>query len=285
MVAIDAALIAHYAEISRHVRVPQVKALHLPPLATRGKHSAFCVLELADGTPGLAYVSLGDTHARLRDATDSFVQSGADPFKLLAGLSSDDGARRALALAAGNAVARWLWTRGGFVPPGDDGSLAGIVLRKGMRIGMVGLFAPLIERIVAHHARLSVLELDPALVGEFEGYSVSLDPAVLSDCEAVLCTSTVLLSGGFEQLRAAARQARPFVLIGPGAGVLPQPLFDCGVDALGGTWVEDGPAVIDAVCRGESWSRYARKTLLRAGDCPDALLLARQLGCDSEAPD
>jgi len=42
---------------------------------------------------------------------------------------------------------------------------------------------------------------------------------------------------------------------------MPQPLFDQGITALGGTWIEDGLGFIVAPRQGLSWSRIARKAL------------------------
>lgn len=275
-VSIATAVVEHYQRVSTYLTPPAIKALHVPPLQG-DRRNVFCVLELEDGTPGLAYVALEKVHDRLGLDAQRYIQRGDAPASVLAGLTHNDGVRRALGLAAANAYARWLYDRAGFVPPEDTTALAGFDVGAGERVGMVGLFVPLLDRVTSLGAELSVLELNPELVGDFGSYRVSLDAAVLGECETVLCTSSVLLSGGFEQIRAACPKAQRFAVLGPGAGLLPEPLFACGVDTLGGSWVINAAAVIDAVREGESWSRHVRKTVLRRGQCPNSLELARRL--------
>ena len=114
--------------------------------------------------------------------------------------------------------------------------------------------------------RSTVLELRADLVGQRDGVTVTLDPADLAGCTQVLATSTTLLNHSLEAVRAACPAARRFALIGPGAGIWPGPLFAHGVTALGGSWIVDGPAFLQALRAGESWSRHARKTLLTRAD-------------------
>ena len=74
-------------------------------------------------------------------------------------------------------------------------------------------------------------------------------------------TSTVLLNDSLDAMLAHCRGARAVAMVGPGAGCLPQPLFDRGITALGGTWVEDGQALAAALRSGAPWSGFARKVL------------------------
>jgi uncharacterized protein (DUF4213/DUF364 family) len=126
-------------------------------------------------------------------------------------------------------------------------------------------------------ARLTVLELRADLAGARDGFSVTLDAAQLAGCTQVLSTSTVLLNHTLERVRAACRSARRFVLVGPGAGCLPDALFKpAGVTALGGTWIHDAMRFREAVASGGKWSASATKFLLEADRYPglDALLRA-----------
>lgn len=252
--------------------LPRVSALHLPLESTCGrKQSAFCALELEDGTIGLAYVGLGYTRARLA-ALGSL--SGAEPLDLLRGCALADGAGRALGFATANAVTRWLFDRAGFEPPASRDSLGGLAVGPGVKVGMVGLFLPLLDRVMATGAELTVLELPPEVAGARDGWRVTLDPEDLSACTELLCTSTVLLNDSFEHVRSACRSAERFVLIGPGAGCLPDPLFARGVSCLGGSWTLDAAALLDALQSGRTWTQHVRKFDLERADYPgfDALL-------------
>jgi uncharacterized protein len=254
--------------------LPKVRALHLPRCkACEGKQSAFCALELEGGILGLAYIGLGDSRERLA-AVEASVLRGGDPMTLLNGCAATDEAQRVLGLATANALTRWLFDRAGFVPPESRDSLGGIRAGKEERVGMVGLFLPLLDRVLASGAELTVLELPPEPPGERGGWRVTLDAEDLAPCTRVLCTSTVLLNDTLEHVRAACRSAREFALIGPGASCLPDPLFARGVTRLGGSWVTDAAGVIDALETGERWTAHACKFDLGQGEYPgfEALL-------------
>lgn len=265
-------LLLAFERVGARRALPRVRALHLPRDSACGrKQSAFCALELEDGSIGLAYVGLGDTRARLA-ALDSL--RAADPLQLLRGCAQTDGAGRVLGFATANALTRCLFDWAGFAPAESRDSLGGIEAGPGVKVGMVGLFLPLLERVLATGAELSVLELLPEVPGEREGWRVTLDPDDLAECSEVLCTSTVLLNDSFERVRKACRSARRFVLIGPGAACLPDPLFARGVSRLGGSWTLDAAALLDALQSGRSWTQHVRKFDLDQADYPglDVLL-------------
>ena len=201
-------------------RAPRVKALHLPPLATRGrKDGEFGALELDDGTLGLSYVLLGDALGALQADPASGSLAGADALTLARQWLSPDPARQALGFAAVNALSRQVFDRAGFVPPLATDSLAGLAPGPGDHVGMVGLFPPLVPAVLATGARLTVLELRPDLAGAREGYTVTLDRAALAGCNQLLSTSTIVLNHSVDAILAAAGRARgaqAVALVGPG---------------------------------------------------------------------
>jgi len=251
-----------------HRPPPRVRALHLPPVPWTGsKDGEFGALELESGALGLSYLLLDDTLASIGAAAGA-VQ-GADPLALVrwwadAGDDAASPARAALGFAAVNALTRERFDRAGFVPPAATDSIGGLDPQPGESIGMVGYFPPLVKQVLARGARLTVLELRADLAGTRDGYTVTLDPQDLAGCTQVLSTSTVLLNHTLQRVRAACRAARRFVLVGPGAGCLPDPLFDAGVTALGGTWIRDREAFVQAIATGAPWRGAAFKFLLQA---------------------
>ncbi|MBA4741987.1 MAG: hypothetical protein H2060_04685 [Azoarcus sp.] len=252
---------------------PRVRALHRPAHGADGKRSAFCAIELDGGWFGLAYVSLGDTRSRI-DAIAADALAGRDVLDLVGGCASGDVAARTLGIAALNALSAWFFDRAGFVLPDAQGVLPGIAPAPDEHVGMVGLFEPLVEPVLACGAQLTVIELDPALTGEREGWRVTLEADVLGECDAVICTSTTLLNHTLESVLARCTGAREFALLGPGAGCVPDALFANGVTRIAGSRVTDGPALVDALSSGQSWGRHARKFDLARADYPglDALL-------------
>jgi len=261
--------------------LPRVKALHLPPPLSEENRDAknnenkgeFCALELDDGSLGLSYVLLDDTLEALRREQGRFALAGADALTVARGYL-DAGLDKTLGFAAANALTRCLYDRAGFVPPPAGDSIGRLDPRPGERIGMIGLFKPLLGRILDSGAQLTVVELNPALVGARDGYVVTLDANALEACAKVVSTSTLLLNDTLDRMLAACRNAHWFALVGPSAGCLPDTLFARGVTLLGGNRVTDRAGFIDALQRGESTSPFARKTALTPDTYPgvDVLL-------------
>ena len=272
-------LIAELERATAGCPIPRVRALHLPPPeAAASKNGEFCALELDDGSLGLSYVLLDDTLAALRAGHDELGLAGAAATDVARWYATGTGSRRTIGFAAVNALTRHLCDRAGFRPADAVDSIGGLDPRPGERIGMVGLFPPLVKAIVARGAQLVVLELRADLAGPREGWQVTLDPRELAACRQVLSTSTVLLNDTLDDVLAACRGAERLVLVGPGAGCLPDPLFARGVSALGGAWIEDAAAFRVALARGDAWGRHTRKFMLERQAWPgfDALLARAQ---------
>jgi len=254
--------------------LPRVRALHLPPMEAAGsKNGEFCAIELEDGSLGLAYVLLDDTLRHLIDRRDALGLAGMDAMTLARAYVEGAGVHRTLGFAAANAITRHLFDRAGYAAPPSADSIGGLDPVSGDHVGMIGFFRPLAARIVASGARLSVVELKAELAGEQNGYTVTTDASVLRDCNKVMTTSTLLLNDTLDRMARLWSGAQRVAMIGPSAGCLPDPLFARGVTLVGGTWIEDGPAFVEALRAGEGWSRHARKCAITPADYPgwDAL--------------
>jgi uncharacterized protein (DUF4213/DUF364 family) len=253
---------------------PRLRAIHLPPVPWNGsKDGEFAAVELDNGALGLSYVLLDDTLAALAGVDGSRLV-GIDALTLARRWRDGQGAERTLGFAAVNALSRWLMDRDGERPPDATDSIGGLQPAPGEHIGMVGFFPPLVRAITEAGARLTVLELRADLAGSHSGFTVTLDPTALRDCSQVLMTSTVLLNGSLDGVLAQCRGAQRVAMIGPGAGCLPLPLFERGVTALGGTWIDDGQSFVAALRQGQPWGRFARKALWQSGLSPAGSLAA-----------
>jgi uncharacterized protein (DUF4213/DUF364 family) len=237
-------------------------------------------LELEDGSIGLSYVLLDDTLERLRNGSDGYGLAGVDTLELARRYASDRGIWKTLGFAAANALSRCLFDRAGFRPECSVDSIGHMDPQPGEHIGMIGYFTPLLGRIIGSGARLTIVELKAELVGEHDGYSVTLDAGQLCDCSKVVSTSTLLLNDTLERMLGCCRNARWFAMIGPSAGCLPDALFARGVTLLGGSWINDRNGYTAALRSGESLSDFASKFVLTADSYPGFdVLLARASGC------
>ena len=263
------ALLAQLQAIAVRFAPARVARLHVPADAPGDaggpKDAKFCAIELEDGAFGLSYILLGDTLDALAGAHagGGLRLAGAEPLQLAQYFSGGSLVERAVALAAINALTDSVWRQVGYQPPPARNSLGDVELGATDHLGMIGFFPPLVRRVLALGGRLSVLELDEAMVRRqqerFPGVHITLERSALLDCNKVVGTSTMLLNDTLDAMLAAAPLAQEFALIGPSAGLWPDALFARGVTLLGGTRVRDGAAFADAMARGTSWSAAATK--------------------------
>jgi uncharacterized protein (DUF4213/DUF364 family) len=254
--------------VAARLGAPRVRALHLPPRRSATKDAEFCALELDDGSIGFSYVSIAMVEALRGAPAAADALRGVEAVALARGYAAGDPATKALGFAAINALSQQLYARAGWLPPAAGDSLADIEPAPGEHIGMIGLFPPLVPRVAASGAQLTVLELKPELAGARDGCRVTLDRAELESCDKVVCTCTVMLNDTLDAVLAACRRARHIAIIGPTAGCIPDPLFDRGVDTIGGRRVLDADAFRAAFARGEKWGDFACKYAIARRDYP-----------------
>ena len=270
-------LLAALERFGERVALPKVRALLLPPDApVTSIAGEFCAIELEDGSLGLSYVLLDPSTRELvaRGGAPELGLDGADALHVARWFAGPSGARRALGFAAVNALTRCLFDRAGYEPPPSGDSIGMVAPQPSDHVGMIGLFPPLVPRIVQAGAKLTVVELRSELAGERDGYRVTTDRAELARCNKVIATSTMLLNDTLDAMLAACGNARTFALIGPGAGCLPDALFARGVTLVGGTWITDRDPFRASLAAGTPWTAAARKVAISREDYPgfDALL-------------
>jgi uncharacterized protein len=254
---------------------PRVRALHLPPRPTPGDlRGEFCALELDDESIGLSYVLLGDTWADLTRQRPRLDLAGRDALDVARGFGGVDPLERTVGFAAVNALTRCLFQRAGFAPGSSGDSIGHLDPQPGESIGMIGLFAPLVPRITARGAQVVVVELRADLAGERDGVRVTLDASELESCDKVLATGTLLLNDTLDRMLVHTRRARSVALVGPSVGCPPDPLFARGVTLLGGSWIIDPAAYVEALLGGQPTAKAARKSALTPAQYPgwDALV-------------
>jgi uncharacterized protein (DUF4213/DUF364 family) len=261
--------------IATRLGAPRVAALHLPPAqAEAAKDAEFCALELDDGAIGFSYVRLGGVESALRARVAASAFPGIEAVALARAYGSSDPVAKALGFAAINALSQQLFARARWLPPPAGDSLGAIEPAAGEHIGMIGLFRPLLARVGAAGARLTVLELASEHVGDHGSFRVTLDPAELATCAKVVSTCTVMLNDTLDAVLAACRNARHFAIVGPTAGCVPDPLFERGVETLGGRRVVDAEGFRRAFGAGGKWGAFAEKYVIARQEYPgiDALL-------------
>ena len=273
---ISADTLALARRLCAELEPPEINALHLPrPSADDEYRDEFGFVFLADGTAAPFYVSLPGTltalHARYPDPKRLNL-SLPECLQALAGEALPE---RALAIGAWNALGQYLFRRAGFRFP-LRGAAGDNAPRAGERIGMVGYFCPVIDRLVAAGVEVLVVEQQPGRVPRREGVVLSRDPAALEGCRLVYCTASTLINDSLEQVLSHCAAAEAVDLIGPSGSGLPDIVFGHGIHAVGGVVFADARALREALARRESWGSAGCKYELTVDGYPgvDALLAA-----------
>ena len=85
---------------------------------------------------------------------------------------------------------------------------------------------------------------------------------MLPQADVVALTGTSLLNQTFDQLIGLCRPDAFRLLLGPSTPLSPV-LFDAGIDALSGTWVDDPELVLRSVGQGATFRQIKRAGGLR----------------------
>ncbi len=214
-------------------------------------------LEVIDLRIGLGYVGVRlENHATglaamlfdaapsgctlLRDAGTYAGSPAASLLKYL--VEGKNSLERALGLATANALTD---------PPrdavDDREATACLDLRSGERVVMIGLFAPLVPRILAAGAALTVIEKNP------ERMKIPNErdrDEALKGCDVAIITATTLLNDTFEETVSRLGRPRGTAVIGPSTPLHPEIFHDTPVTHLGGAVVADPERVLRIISEG-----------------------------------
>ncbi|PKN37928.1 MAG: hypothetical protein CVU62_09415 [Deltaproteobacteria bacterium HGW-Deltaproteobacteria-2] len=174
-------------------------------------------------------------------AAGSFAGSpAADLLKYL--IDGKNPLEMAIGLAVANALIK---------PPADcadnNEATTYLNLKSGEKVVMVGLFAPLVERIRATGAILTVIEKNPQ---RLELLSPENKQQALRDCDVAIITATTLLNKTFEETVSALGAPRSVAVLGPSTPLMPEIFRNTPVTHLGGVAVVDSAKVLQIVSEG-----------------------------------
>ena len=239
----------------------------------------FTGVMLSDGATGAAATPLRE----LREAVCCPSSAAAMPLPgklagrpagdLLRQLDAPDPIRRAVGVAAMNALTAAAWARrpspAVSLEPGVDAYDAARI-RPGERVVVVGAFVPFLKALKAAGQDWTVLEQDRATLkpDELAHFRPAAEAeAVLPAADVVLITGTTLLNDTLAGLLRLARPDARVVVVGPTVGLLPDVLLAHGADILGGIRVTDPEGFLDCLAEGGSgyhfFGRSAEKLVLR----------------------
>ena len=256
----------------------RIVGLHLPDLSADDEfRDEFGFVFLSDGTAAPFYVSLPGVLVSLHQRFPEPQQARLSLESCLDGFGESSLPERALALGAWNALSQSLVRRAAFHYParGSGGSKP----LRGERVGMVGYFCPIIDRLVEQGVEVLVVEQQPGRVPRRAHVELSENLESLAGCRLVYCTASTLINDSLEQVLECCSDAEAVDLIGPSGSGLPDVQFEHGIHAVGGVSFDDTQALRTALARRENWGPVGNKYELTEANYPGAeALLAAAAG-------
>lgn len=204
--------------------------------------ATYLAVRLDDGRVGLSAVPRADIPPGCPPFPPQATLIGSGAASTLAWLIEKDSPRKkAIALATANALIR----QDRCDAFGDAFDRIGMTPAD--RVVMVGRFKPLVERIAAAGASLTILEKDEAkglVLGARERREV------LQKATVALITATTLLYDSLEEILAGLTDSRHTVLLGPSTPMLPDIFAGTPIHHLGGVRILDAASVLRIVSGG-----------------------------------
>jgi uncharacterized protein (DUF4213/DUF364 family) len=229
-------------ELTGKYSIPSIANIFLPPFYKGGqpKDAEFMAMRLEGSATGISYVLLPDEKMEEYTSLQPLDFVGTNPRKFALDFGKDDPIKAMVSLAAINAICQHVMRETNYAVDSATDSLGLLSISAGDKVGMVGLFTPLIKTIRKAGAEMVVLEKKEQLVQRYSNLPITLEPKKLSTCNKILCTSTTILNNSLDEILAHCSPAAFVSIIGPTAGYFPDPLFARGVDVMGGRVVKNG---------------------------------------------
>jgi uncharacterized protein len=185
---------------------------------------------------------------------------------------SGHGIRRAVGIAAVNALADCCWQR----RPHPEVELQHGVdafdptdIRHDDNVVVVGAFVPFLKELKRRGQAFLILEQDPATLkaDELPFFRPAEQAAeILPNADVVLITGSTLVNNTLEHLLALARPEARVTVVGPTVGMLPDAFLARGADILGCVRITEPDAFLDLLAEGGSgyhfFGRSAQKLVL-----------------------
>jgi uncharacterized protein len=184
----------------------------------------------------------------------------------------ENGIRRAVGIAAMNALADTCWHRR---PHSETELRLGIDafdatdIRPGDNVVVVGAFVPFLRELKRRGQPFLVLEQDPATLKADElpfFRPAEQAESVVPGADVLLITGTTLINDTLEQLLALARPTTRVTMIGPTVSLLPDAFLRRGADILGTVRITAPDAFLEMLAEGGSGyhflGRSAQKVVL-----------------------
>jgi len=200
----------------------------------------YTAVVLDNGQTGLAFTFHRDMPKRCSLFSGSLPLEGRSALALLNLIGSSKKIETAVGMATANALAN---VDSGRFKDGDI--LDFIKIRATDRVGMVGMFGPLIGPLRKTAGELIIFEKEDRPAESLQPDTQI--PERLPDCQIALITATSIINHTMDQFLHCASNCREVVVLGASTPLVPEVFKDMPVTCLSGVVVSDPSAVLQVV--------------------------------------
>jgi len=128
-------------------------------------------------------------------------------------------------------------------------------IERNTKVTFIGFVKPMIQKIRRLTQKILIIEDNPSISKSFNNCIIKNDIKQLEKKElstdVLFCTGTALINDTFEEiLELFKKNVRYISIIGPSASMIPDILFDYGVDIVGGMKIIDSEATMKVIQEG-----------------------------------
>lgn len=206
---------------------------------------------IENGYVGLCHTPMEDIGHLVRDPKRHF--HGAKALEIAQLANSFNMIERTVGIATLNALSQYVMDLEGRERQfGVDASDA-IEIHKGGRAAVVGYIRPLVGKLRTKAREVHVFERNPQLRGD--ALPDALADSILPKANVVVISGTSLVNGTLDRLLELSKRARFVAIVGPTASVLPEPLFERGVNVVAGVRAKS-PEIVDVVAEAKPFMAF-----------------------------
>jgi uncharacterized protein (DUF4213/DUF364 family) len=123
------------------------------------------------------------------------------------------------------------------------------------RIIFIGFIKPLIQKVANLTENLLINEDNPLIKGEFDEFPVKANIEQLSleerATDILICSGTTIINDSIELILEAFRKKVKYILlIGPSSSMIPDILFESGIDLVGGMKIINSKSTLKVLQEG-----------------------------------
>lgn len=248
-------------ELNNKLKLPKIKRIHIPihNINQDTHKNNFLAVELTDGSVGLSYILFDPIYEGSMFLIKGIEEGQSSPIETIKYLQSYDPLLKTIGMATFNAISHFFFQKVQFAFDITTDPFGLLELKPGDTLGMVGFFKPLIPIIERLKIRCIIIEKKESLVQKKENWEVTLNSNSLEQCNKVFCTSSTILNDTIDDILSHCHHTQKFSIVGPTAGFIPDPLFNRGVDVVGGTCIIDSANFLSNLARNIPWGKTGQK--------------------------